>query len=109
MWKHFNIAGGVIVVLAGATVGFAPSAFAQPWIMPNLIGVDLQGAQDAVQSVSGGEVWFSSSTDLTGQGRAQINDRAWVVCGSTPPPGAAFTTGTRIDFGVVRKDVESCP
>jgi len=28
--------------------------------MPNLIGMDLQGAQDAIQSVSGGQVWFSS-------------------------------------------------
>ncbi len=40
--------------------------------MPNVIGMDLQGAQDAIQSVSGGQVWFSSSTDLTGQDRAQL-------------------------------------
>lgn len=76
--------------------------------MPDVIGMDLQGAQDMVQSVSGGEVWFSSSTDLTGQGRAQISDRNWQVCTSTPPVGSAFTVSTDIDFGVVRIE-ETCP
>lgn len=99
----------VAVLLAGAGVVLASPASAQPWTMPNLVGTDLQGAQDAVQSVSGGAVWFSGSTDLTGQGRAQILDRAWVVCTSTPPPGATFTTDTDINFGVVKKDSESCP
>jgi hypothetical protein len=77
--------------------------------MPNVIGMDLQGAQDAIQSVTHGAVWFSSSTDLTGQGRAQFNDRSWVVCTSTPPVGRAFTSSTKVDFGVVRIDSESCP
>lgn len=100
---------GVGVVLAGATLAFASPASAQSWTMPHLIGTDLQGAQDAIQSVSDGDVFFSSSTDLTGQGRMQLDDRNWVVCSSTPPPGAAFTTRTEIDFGVVKKDIESCP
>jgi len=100
------------VVIVGACAGLvsqSPVATAQTsWTMPDLIGVDLQGAQDAIQSVTDGEVWFSSSTDLTGQGRAQIMDRNWIVCSSTPPPGAAYTTTTSIDFGVVR-DTETCP
>ena len=90
-------------------IAFAAPAIAQTWTMPNLIGVDLQGAQDAVQSVSGGAVWYSGSTDLTGKGRAQILDRAWVVCTSSPPPGSSFSTQTKIEFGVVKKDIESCP
>jgi len=53
-------------------------------------------------------VWFSSSTDLTGRGRAQLSDRNWQVCTSTPPPGARFTVDTDIDFGVVRVS-EECP
>lgn len=77
--------------------------------MPDLTGMDLQGAQDAIQSLTSDAVWYTSSTDLTGQGRAQILDRAWVVCSSTPPPGAPFTASTEVDFGVVKKDVESCP
>ncbi len=93
----------------GAGIAGAGPASAQSWTMPNLIGKDLQGAQDEIQSVSDGKVWFSGSTDLTGQGRAQILDRAWVVCTSTPPPGSSFTTTTEINFGVVKKDIETCP
>jgi len=92
-------------MIATAPIGAAQAE----WTMPNLIGKDLQGAQDAIQSLTLGEVWYSSSTDLTGQGRAQVSDRNWVVCTSMPPPGARFTTETRIDFGVVRIDTETCP
>ncbi len=100
---------GVAGLFVAVGVAFASPVSAQSWTMPNLIGVDLQGAQDAIQSVSGGAVWYSASTDLTGKGRLQILDRAWVVCSSTPAPGATFTTTTEISFGVVKKDVESCP
>jgi hypothetical protein len=109
VWSRPATVIGVCVILAGAALNFSSPALADSWTMPDLIGIDLQGAQDAIQSVSGGEVWFSSSTDLTGQGRMQFDDRNWVVCSSTPPPGASFTTGTEIDFGVVKKAVESCP
>ncbi|WP_234784998.1 hypothetical protein [Mycolicibacterium thermoresistibile] len=96
------------LLVAGA-IALAPAAAAdETWTMPNLIGTDLQGAQDAIQSLTDGAVWFSSSTDLTGKGRLQIIDRNWTVCSSTPPPGATFTASTRIDFGVVR-DTEDCP
>ncbi len=106
--KRSAVAGAVGAVLAATAMGFASPALADSWTMPDLVGTDLQGAQDAIQSVSNGEVFFSSSTDLTGQGRAQISDRNWTVCSSTPPAGAAFTTTTKIDFGVV-KDSETCP
>ena len=101
--------GGIAALAIGLTA--TPVAHADPsWTMPNLVGTDLQGAQDAIQSLTHGEVWLSTSTDLTGKGRAQIVDRNWTVCSSTPSPGAAFTatTTTTIDFGVVR-DTETCP
>lgn len=101
---------GVAALLTVAALVGSPTAAATPsWTMPNLIGMDLQGAQDAIQSLTRGEVWFSSSTDLTGKGRAQISDRNWQVCSSTPPPGAKFSASTDIDFGVVRIDSEECP
>ena len=101
------IVGGLAALAIG--LGTAPIAQAdQSWAMPNLVGKDLQGAQDAIQSLTHDAVWYSSSTDLTGQGRAQIVDRNWTVCSSTPAPGATFTTTTAIDFGVVR-DTEACP
>jgi hypothetical protein len=95
--------------LAGVALGLAPLASANTWTMPNLIGKDLQGAQDAIQSLTSDAVWYSGSTDLTGKGRMQIDDRNWVVCSSTPAPGASFTESTKIDFGVVKKGIESCP
>jgi hypothetical protein len=100
---------GVGVVLAGSAVGFAAPALADSWTMPNLIGKDLQGAQDAIQSLTSDAVWYSGSTDLTGQGRMQVDDRNWVVCNSTPPPGVSFTESTKVNFGVVKKGTESCP
>ncbi|TDK99388.1 hypothetical protein EI067_06825 [Mycobacterium paragordonae] len=89
---------------------WAPPVSADPsWTMPNLIGKDLQGAQDAIQSLTNGQVWYSGSKDLTGKGRNQIVDRNWQVCTSVPPPGSTFTTSTSITFGVVRIDTEKCP
>jgi hypothetical protein len=101
------IVGGLAALAIG--LGTAPIAQAdQSWTMPNLVGKDLQGAQDAIQSLTHDAVWLSTSTDLTGKGRAQIVDRNWIVCSSTPAPGATFTATTAIDFGVVR-DTETCP
>jgi predicted P-loop ATPase len=95
--------------LVAATIWSAPIGAAQDeWVMPDLIGKDLQGAQDAIQSLTALEVWYTDSTDLTGQDRMQVSDRHWVVCTSTPPPGATFTADTDIDFGVVRIE-ETCP
>ncbi|MHA3022962.1 hypothetical protein ACXPWS_22220 [Mycobacterium sp. BMJ-28] len=98
------------VALIGTAIAMSPHASAEPsWTMPNLIGKDLQGAQDAIQSLTHDAVWYTSSTDLTGKGRAQVSDRNWQVCTSTPPPGATFTATTKVNFGVVRIDTETCP
>lgn len=106
--RLLTVVGAVSLVMGGA-VGVAPVASADSWTMPNLIGTDLQGAQDAIQSLTDDQIWFSDSVDLTGQGRMQVNDRAWVVCSSTPAPGATLTETTSVTFGVVRKSVEDCP
>ena len=81
---------------------------AQSWTMPNLIGESLQAAQDAVQAVSNGEIFFSDSHDVSGQDRAQILDAGWQVCTQDPAPGSEITPDTNIDFGVVR-ETEQCP
>jgi hypothetical protein len=109
MLKKSAVVMGAGVVLASAALGLAPQSSADSWTMPNLIGKDLQGAQDAIQSLTADAVFYSGSTDLTGKGRMQIDDRNWVVCSSTPAPGAAFTEDTKVNFGVVKKDIESCP
>jgi len=96
-------------VVPAAPAPAAPVAPAQSWTMPDLRGKNLQDAQDAIQLLTNDQVFFSGSTDLTGQGRNQIMDRNWQVCTSTPAPGESFTSETSIDFGVVRIDTESCP
>jgi hypothetical protein len=96
--------------VASSASSTAPSAApGQSWTMPDLRGQNLQAAQDAIQALTDDKVFFSSSTDLTGQGRHQVLDRNWQVCTSTPAAGQPFTAGTSIDFGVVRIDSESCP
>jgi len=78
------------------------------WAMPNLVGSGLQDAQDAVQKLTGNVVFFTSSHDVTGQGRHQILDRNWKVCDQNVAAGAQIQVGVKIDFGVV-KTTEKCP
>ena len=80
-----------------ASVGFT---------MPNEIGKVLQAAQDDLQRVSGNPLYYSASTDATGAGRMQINDRNWKVCTQNVPAGTTVTDET-ISFGAVKIE-ESC-
>jgi hypothetical protein len=82
---------------------------ANTWVMPNLRGQDLQTAQDAIQSLTNDGIVISTSHDATGAGRHQIFDRDWQVCTQNIAPGAKLSANTDIDFGVVRRDVETCP
>lgn len=84
----------------------APAA--SSWTMPNLVGRDLQAAQDAIQALTDYAIAISTSTDLTGEGRAQLMDRNWQVCSSSPPAGSTITSSTLVDFGVVKMS-EPCP
>lgn len=79
------------------------------WTMPDLVGKNLQEAQDSIQALTDNQVFYTGSTDLTGAGREQVMDRNWQVCTSTPAPGETFTADTSIEFGVVKLDSESCP
>ncbi len=89
-----------------------PAAGAVPagggsWTMPDLVGAGLQDAQDAVQALTDFAIPVTTSTDATGQGRRQVNDRNWRVCAQSVPAGAEITPGTAIDFSVVQLD-EDC-
>ena len=85
-----------------------PPAPAAQWVMPSLVGSNLQAAQDRIQVVTGNPVFITFSHDATGQGRNQVLDSNWKVCSQNVVPGAAFTDTTRIDFGAV-KLAEKCP
>ena len=87
----------------------APTTPAEPAVnfsMPNVVGMDLQSAQDLVQTNG---VWLSMSHDLLGS-RNQAIDSNWLVCDQNVPAGQQVTgdvEGT-IDFGVVKRG-EVCP
>ena len=77
------------------------------WTMPNLVGSGLQDAQDAIQRLTGYGFAVTSSHDATGAARMQVSDRNWKVCSQNVAPGETITSGTQIDFGVVKLD-ENC-
>jgi hypothetical protein len=76
--------------------------------MPNLVGRNLQDAQDAIQALTGNPVFITTSHDATGQRRLQVLDANWKVCSQSIAPGAAFTADSTIDFAAV-KLAEACP
>lgn len=91
--------------IAPATRGSEPPTSAT---MPDLVGSQLQSAQDRIQSLTNFGIAVTTSHDATGAGRHQVWDRNWKVCSQNIPPGTAIDSGTRIDFGAVKIE-ESCP
>jgi hypothetical protein len=92
-------------------LGVVPAGTPAPggsWTMPQLVGRNLQDAQDAIQSLTHDTVYLTRSHDATGRNRHQVLDRDWKVCTQNVAPGASFTAATTIDFGAV-KSSESCP
>jgi hypothetical protein len=91
------------VVEAPPTVDAAPVV---DFVMPNLVGVDLQTAQNTVQDNG---VFLSVSHDLLGS-RNQALDSNWMVCTQNIAAGERVTGDVegQIDFGVVKRG-ESCP
>jgi hypothetical protein len=88
----------------------APTTEAAPpgvnFTMPDFVGMDLQTAQDLVQTNG---VFLSRSHDLLGS-RMQVIDSNWIVCTQNIPAGKQVTGDAEgaIDFGVVKRE-ESCP
>ena len=76
------------------------------FVMPDAVGMDLQSAQDLVQTNG---VFLSVSHDLLGS-RHQVIDSNWIVCTQSIPAGQQVTGEVEgeIDFGVVKRE-ESCP
>jgi hypothetical protein len=89
------------------TTAAASPAPAQAWTMPRLVGVGLQDAQDRIQALTGDEIFYTSSHDVTGAGRLQVIDANWTVCAQNIRAGSRIVKETQIDFGVVKLG-ESC-
>jgi hypothetical protein len=66
-------------------------------VMPNVICMNLQRAQDTVQAAG---KFFSTSHDALGAGRSQLIDSNWIVVSQQPGPGEVIA-GTP-DLGAVK-------
>lgn len=78
------------------------------FVMPDVVGMNLQDAQDLIQSVSGDMFFFTSSVDATGDDRRQLVDSNWYVCGQNVQAGTTVGNDAEITFAVVKTD-EVCP
>lgn len=67
-------------------------------LMPNVVGMNLQDAQDTIQDAG---VFFSRSYDCTGADRSQIIDSNWLVITQNIPAGRPFGENEAI-LGVVK-------
>jgi beta-lactam-binding protein with PASTA domain len=77
------------------------------WVMPDLVGANLQEAQNAIQALTGYEIPITTSHDESGKGREQLLDRNWKVCSQSVPAGRSIEASTKIDFGTVKNE-ERC-
>ena len=73
--------------------------------MPALAGVNLQDAQDLLQTL---DSYVMDQVDATGLERFAVNDSNWVVCSQDPAPGAVVATSTVVTLAAVKLD-EACP
>jgi hypothetical protein len=92
----------------GTATAPATSAARREWTMPNLVGANLQDAQNRIQALTGDPLFLTSSHDATGRQRFQVRDRDWRVCTQNVAPGTRFAMSAKIDFGAV-KLTERCP
>jgi hypothetical protein len=79
-----------------STATSATTAAAAKITVPNVVGKDLQLAQDTMQAAG---LYNLTSHDSTGQARLQVLDRNWVVTDQTPAAGSRVAADQLIDLG----------
>jgi beta-lactam-binding protein with PASTA domain len=76
----------------------------EDFVMPRLVGMNLQDAQDTLQAL---DSYILTQTDATGMERFQVIDSGWKVCYQRPVAGTTTPLEEMVDLGVVKLD-ESC-
>lgn len=77
----------------------------ETFVVPPMVGMNLQDAQDLLQSLGS---YILTQTDATGWARFQMLDSNWKVCWQKPAPGTEVPLSRLIDLGAVKLD-ERCP
>ena len=67
--------------------------------VPDVVGMDLQSAQDTLQAAG---FYNLGSHDVTGESSFQVLDRNWRVVNQTPAAGTQAPQTDRIELGVER-------
>lgn len=81
------------------------STATQTFTMPDLVGKNLQKAQDELQSLGS---YLLDQQDASGAGRVQLNDRNWKVCSQQPDAGTEVPITATVVLASVKSD-ENCP
>lgn len=81
-----------------------PSEPATP-LMPSVVGMVLQDAQDLLQSQGS---YLMDQVDASGAGRIQFFDTNWRVCSQEPSAGLPLSSVDIVTLRSVKRD-ESCP
>jgi hypothetical protein len=69
-------------------------------VVPDVVGLDHQAAQNALQ---GEGLWSLDEKDCTGQGRLLLFDRNWEVVSLDPPAGSQVSEDTTITLCSVKQ------
>ncbi|GAA3961184.1 hypothetical protein [Gordonia caeni] len=75
-------------------------------VMPEVICLDLQAAQNKIQDNG---VFFSRSEDATGKARQQVWDRNWIVVAQRPAAGEPIGEGDAVLSVVKKGEPNDCP
>ena len=87
----------VVCIAAALLVGCSGSSEVA---VPDVVGMNLQDAQDAMQRAGFYDLY---ENDATGQGRSQLMDRLWDVVSQSPAAGTmADPESTQVDLNVTR-------
>ncbi len=84
-----------------------PSTTSAPEVfrMPNLVGENLQLAQDKLQALGS---YLNDQQDAAGLNRVQVLDSNWKVCSQKPAQGAKVPVDTMVVLAAVKLS-EQCP
>ncbi len=78
---------------------------AETFVMPPLVGANLQDAQDTLQAL---DSFLLTQIDATGMERFQVLDSGWKVCGQRPAAGVEVPLEKMVELFVVKLR-ELCP
>jgi hypothetical protein len=71
----------------------------ETFVMPNLVGMNLQLAQDLLQSKGS---YLVDQEDFKGLGRFQLIDSNWKVCSQSPTSGKKILTSSLVTLSSVK-------